>query len=323
MKKEIHLDFLQNPKINKEALELLMPDFNFDSIAIKKHKDETFREKLREKFNKNYVLPFSFSSAGFVEFFLNFKEIYYTTSLHYEIRQAITLLKNTIKSHIIPLQDLDISKIDKDADSNTLIILPVINEDIFSINQIDGVSNAILAVDISYSFRLNMELPRSHIYFINGATFGLLNTMGLIISDKQYTSNLYKKNFSEAFYHALEYKVQTDSTNIELYKRLKKELGDDIDLFSKNFASNTLPLRLKHINTRNLIQNLYLDDIYIQSSQECYLGFIKPSFVLLSLGFGEVKARELCAITFDTISDIDMIVSKITQSYKMIRLMEF
>lgn len=321
MKKEIRLDFLQNPKINKEAL--VLPDFNFNSIAIKESQDEAFREKLRQRFNTNYALPFNFSSSGFIEFFLNFKEIYYTASLHYEIRTAITLLKNHIKSHVISLQDLDISKIDKDADSDTLIIIPTINEDIFSINKIDEVCNATLALDISYSYRLNMPLPKSHIYFINGVTFGLLNGMGLILSHKIYTSGLYKKGISEAFCIALDSTIQTDSTNILLYEKLKENLGDDIDLFAKDFAPNTLPLRLKHINTRNLIQNLYLDDIYIQSSQECYLGFIKPSFTLLSLGFGQAKARELCAITFDKINDIDIVVSKITQSYTMIRLMEF
>ncbi len=323
MKKEIHLDFLQNPSINKEAIKHIIPNFNFNSIAIKESKDEYFREKLRQKFQKKYALPFNFSSSGFIEFFLNFKEIYYTASLHYEIRQAIFLLKDVIKSYIIPLQDLDIDKIDKSSNSDTLIILPVINEDIFSINIINEINNATLALDISYSLRLNMELPKSHIYFINGVTFGLINGIGLIISDKQYTSNLYKKGISEAFYTALEYKVATDSTNAIIYKKLKEELGDDVDLFAKKYANNTLPLRLKHINTRNLIQNLYLDDIYIQSSQECYLGFIKPSFTLMSLGFGEVKSRELCAITFDKIDDIDIVVSKIAESYKMIRLMDF
>lgn len=321
MEKEIRLDFLQNPKINKEAL--VFSDFNFNSIAIKESQDEVFREKLRQRFNTNYALPFNFSSSGFIEFFLNFKEIYYTASLHYEIRTAINLLKNHIKSHVISLQDLDISKIDKNADSDTLIILPSINEDIFSINKIDEVYNATLALDISYLYRLNMPLPKSHIYFINGVTFGLLNGMGLILSHKIYTSGLYKKDFSKAFFNALDSTIQTDYTNITLYEKLKANLGDDVDLFAKDFAPNTLPLRLKHINTRNLIQNLYLDDIYIQSAQECYLGFIKPSFTLLSLGFGQVKARELCAITFDKIDDIDIVVSKITQSYKMIRIMEF
>ena len=318
---DIRLDFLQNPKINKESLNF--SDFNFDNIAIKESSDEYFREALKKKFSVNHALPFCFSSAGFMEFFLNFKEIYYTASLHYEIRNALNLLKNHIKTNMIPLQDLDIIKIDKKADSATLIILPHINEDIFSINKIDTISNATLALDISYSYRLNLPLPKSHIYFINGVTFGLLNGMGLILSDKIYTSTLYKKHISKIFCDILDSNIQTDSTNIILYEKLKENLGDDIALFAKDFAPNTLPLRLKHINTRNLIQNLYLDDIYIQSSQECYLGFIKPSFTLLSLGFGQLVSRELCAITFDKIKDIDFVVSKITQSYKIIRLMEF
>ncbi|RAX54103.1 hypothetical protein CCY99_05335 [Helicobacter sp. 16-1353] len=325
--KEIRLDFLVNPPLNKELSSLLIPDFNFNSIAIKEQELELSRDKLKQRFSKNYALPFNFAIGGFLELFMNFKKIYYIDSLHYEIRRSLEIISNVIEIERIDMKNLycDLMKIDDEllAKDSTLIILPLINEDIFSINKIPNIKNATLALDISYASRLGMDIGMSDIALINGATFGLPSGFGLILSDKIYTSTLYKKGVSEAFCRALDEQIITDSTNMDLFAKLKELLENDIDLFAQDFAPNTLPLRFRHINTRNLIQHLYLDNIFLSGSQDCYLGFIKPSHTLTSLGFGQLAARELCAISFDKIDDISLIASKMAESYKMIRLMEF
>lgn len=328
--KEIRLDFLSNPPLDRETSSLLIPDFNFNSIAIKEQKLEIFRDKLKQRFSKQYALPFDFSIGGFLELFVNFKKIYYVASLHYEIRAAIELASKFIKIHNISLENLysDLIKIDNelgDSKDSVLIIAPLVNEDIFSINKIPNIKNATLALDISYASRLGLDIDASNfdIAFINGATFGLPSGFGLIVSDRIYTSALYKKGVSEAFCKMLDKKIITDSTNMQLFDKLKELLGDEVSLFAQDFAPNTLPLRLKHINTRNLIEHLYLDNIFLSGSQDCYLGFIRPSHTLISLGFGQLTSRELCAISFDRIEDIFLVASKIAQSYKMIRLMEF
>lgn len=330
---EIRLDFLQNPPLDRELSSLLIPDFNFSSIATKELSMQSYRDKIKDKFNKDFVSPFNFLSGGFLELFVNFNTIYYVPSLHYEARNALNLISKFIVIKSISLLDLEsnLMKIDNntnEVDKNkTLVILPFINEDIFSINKIPKIKNMKFAIDISYALRLGLdvaeEIKNADIVLLNGATFGLPNGFGFIISDKIYTSYLYKKGVSEAFYKVLQVHIKTDKTNMELFSKLQESLGDDVSLFANNFAPNTLPVRFKHINTRNLIQHLYLNNIYLQSSQDCYLGFIKPSNTLISMGFGHVVARELCAITFDKMDDISYIANHLSESYKMIRLMDF
>lgn len=209
----------------------------------------------------------------------------------------------------------------------------MLNEDIFSINDFNNIRDIIgdttFALDISYALALGLDIKYdANIYLINSASLALLNGVGLIASDKAYVSDIYRNNISKAIYFAIQKRSNSrfdfvSKDNDLLYSKLKEILGDDLMLFASNYPSNTLPLRFKFINTRNLIQHLYLDNIFIQSSQDCSLGVIQPSHTLLSLGFGMLKARELCTITFKELEEIDFLVDKISSSYKMIRLMEF
>lgn len=338
MPKEIRLDYLQNPPLNRNFSSLFMPSYNFSSIASKERNNqmEGFRNKLKNKFDKLNALPFNFSSGGFVELFSKFSKIYYTTSLHYEIRVALDSISKFVETIKIPLQSLENGMLEADIGirsdllkDDILMIVPLINEDIFSINKIPEIRNATLALDISYAVALGLEIDNSlaDIFLINSTPLGLLEHKGVILSNKPYTSMIYKNGVSEAFYHVIESRIlerksMQNNVNLMLFDKLKSMLGKDIALFVNDFAPNTLPLRFKHINTRHLIEHLYLDNIYIQSSQDCYLGFIKPSYTLTSLGFGMLTSRELCAITFNLLEDLDFIASKLAQSYQMIRLME-
>ena len=173
---------------------------------------------------------------------------------------------------------------------------------------------------------LEIERDKANILLVNATPLGLPRDFGLIIADKIYTSTIYKNGVSEAFLGAInERRAKKFSVDLSygLFEKLKSLFGKDIDLFTRDFAPHTLPLRLRHINTRYLIEHLYLDNIFIQASQDCALGFIKPSYTLLSLGFSPKQARELCAVSFEVLENADLVAQKIFESYKMIRLMEF
>lgn len=325
---EIRLDYLQNPPLDKALTELINPNFTFSSIADKEHFErvESARNALKKHFGKQYAMPFSFTSSGFVELFLQFKKIYFLPTLHYEIRRALEIVRP-----FVALQE--ITDLTKNLDSttnkdSTLFIAPLINEDIFSVNQIPEIRNATLALDISYALALGLEIERdkANILLVNATPLGLPRDFGLIIADKIYTSTIHKNGVSEAFLGAInERRAKKFSVDLSygLFEKLKSLFGKDIDLFTRDFAPHTLPLRLRHINTRYLIEHLYLDNIFIQASQDCALGFIKPSYTLLSLGFSPKQARELCAVSFEVLENADLVAQKIFESYKMIRLMEF
>lgn len=325
---EIRLDYLQNPPLDKALTELINPNFTFSSIADKEHFErvESARNALKKHFGKQYAMPFSFTSSGFVELFLQFKKIYFLPTLHYEIRRALEIVRP-----FVALQE--ITDLTKHLDSttnkdSTLFIAPLINEDIFSVNQIPEIRNATLALDISYALALGLEIERdkANILLVNATPLGLPRDFGLIIADKIYTSTIHKNGVSEAFLGAInERRAKKFSVDLSygLFEKLKSLFGKDIDLFTRDFAPQTLPLRLRHINTRYLIEHLYLDNIFIQASQDCALGFIKPSYTLLSLGFSPKQARELCAVSFEVLENADLVAQKIFESYKMIRLMEF
>ena len=331
---EIRLDYFQNPPLDKALTELINPNFTFSSIADKEHFErvESARNALKKHFGKQYAMPFSFTSSGFVELFLQFKKIYFLPTLHYEIRRALEIVRPFVElialTSSAKLLEGDILLPSDKQKDEILMIAPLINEDIFSVNQIPEIRNATLALDISYALALGLEIERdkANILLVNATPLGLPRDFGLIIADKIYTSTIHKNGVSEAFLGAInERRAKKFSVDLSygLFEKLKSLFGKDIDLFTRDFAPQTLPLRLRHINTRYLIEHLYLDNIFIQASQDCALGFIKPSYTLLSLGFSPKQARELCAVSFEVLENADLVAQKIFESYKMIRLMEF
>ena len=325
---EIRLDFLPNPPLNANLCALINAPHAFSSIADKEatSRIESARNALSKLFGKQSALPFSFTSGGFVELFLQFKKIYFLPTLHYEIRHALEIVRPFVAQIALPL-NAKISDLDSTQKDSTLFIAPLINEDIFSLNEIPQIRNATLALDISYALALGLKVPQNaDILLANALPLGLPRDFGLIVSDEIYTSTIYKNGVSEAFLSAInERKAKKFSVDLSyaLFEKLKSIFGKDIDLFTRDFAPHTLPLRLRHINTRYLIEHLYLDSVFIQPAQDCALGFVKPSHTLLSLGFSSMQARELCAVSFEVLENADLVAQKIFESYKMIRLMEF
>lgn len=339
---QIRLDFLQNPPLDTDLARLMMPNHAFSSIADKSDSVhiQSQRNALKAHFGKNSALPFSFNAGGFVEIFLAFKRIYFYPALHYEIRRALEITHPFTTQIALDSANriVEIAQSSHDKDS-TLIIAPLIDEDTFSHNKISQIlqtqkppQNATLALDISYALALGLDLraesKSTDILFANAVPLGLPRDFGLIISDKIYTSALHKKGVSEAFLGAINARrakfATLDSTqNLAFFEILKSRFGKDIDLFVLDFAPHTLPLRFRHINTRYLIEHLYLENIFAQPAQDCALGFVKPSHTLLAQGFSPVQARELCAVSFERLCDMELLAQKLFESYKMIRLMEF
>ena len=325
---EIRLDFLQNPPLNANLCALINAPHTFSSIADKEASTriESARNAIAKQFGKKSALPFSFTSGGFVELFLQFKKIYFLPTLHYEIRHALEIVR-PFTTQIALDSSAKITECAQNDKNTTLILAPLINEDIFSINQIPAIRNATLALDISYALALGLEVPQNaDILLANALPLGLPRDFGLIISDEIRTSTIHKNGVSEAFLGAINErrakKFSVDSS-LAFFDKLKSLFGKDIDLFARDFAPHTLPLRLRHINTRYLIEHLYLDSVFIQPAQDCALGFVKPSHTLLSLGFSPKQSRELCAVSFEVLENADLVAQKIFESYKMIRLMEF
>ena len=333
--KEIHLDYLQNPPLSDFA-QCMLPQYAFNSIANKNDSTESHRNALQAHFGKASALPFNFSAGGFAEIFLQFKSIYFPPTLHYEIRRALDIVRPFVKQIAID-STKKISECDNALRTDiykdeTLIIAPLIDEDTFALNQIPEIRNATLALDISYALALGLEevyniaCQKAHIAVANATPLGLPRDFGLILSDKIYTSTIHKNGVSEAFLGAINErraKIANTTQNLSFFDALKSHFGKDIDLFSRDFAPHTLPLRFRHINTRYLIEHLYLENIFVQPAQDCALGFVKPSHTLLSQGFSPLQARELCAVSFETLENVDALAQKLFESYKMIRLMEF
>lgn len=329
---EIRLDCLQNPPLSDFA-RCILPQRAFGSIANKSDSThiESQRNALKAHFGKASALPFNFSAGGFAEIFLQFKSIYFSPALHYEIRRALEIVRPFVEMQEIKdleSQNLDFTRDFNDKD-NILLLAPLINEDIFSLNQIPEIHNATLALDISYALALGLDIPQNaDILLINATPLGLPRDFGMIISDKIYTSTIHKRGVSEAFLGAInerraKFANADRAQNLAFFDALKSRFGKDIDLFARDFAPHTLPLRFRHINTRYLIEHLYLENIFVQPSQDCALGFVKPSHTLLAQGFSLLQARELCAVSFELLDNMELLAQKLFESYKMIRLMEF
>lgn len=337
---EIRLDYLPNPPLNTELSNLIIPNHAFYSIADKEatSRIENARATLKKRFGKKSALPFSFSASGFVELFLGFKTIYFLPTIHYEIRRALEIVRPRTEqiqlSAPAKLLESDILLPDDRQKDEILMIAPLINEDIFSLNQIPEIRNATLMLDISYALALgleevyNIECQKAHIAVANATPLGLPSGFGLILSDKIHTSSVYRNGVSEAFLSAiderrLQFKRVDKNLNLKFFETLKAHFNKHIDLFSRDFVPHTLPLRFRHINTRYLIEHLYLENIFAQPAQDCALGFVKPSHTLLAQGFSPVQARELCAVSFESLDDMELLAQKLFESYRMIRLMEF
>ncbi len=342
----MHIEFLHNPPLNKKANEILINlDFPNENIFLPSVCREN-KERLLEKIGKKKAIQIGFDSLSLQGLFTYLakrfnSEICYGIGNHQQVFLAASMLSSR---EILLLKD---GKIDFDLLNEAIVsgcrvfIFPSINQDIFSVNDLDEIFNFIkkridefcLVWDVSLSFLQGegIKLVDDRIaYLVNAETIGLVRGLGAFF----YSLDLEFCHISEnaRFFEALEYAlvdccVFVEQKNIELFNRedlfkyLRDALGECINLFVpiKNSASNTLALRFAGIKARLLLQDLFIKEVYGANGQECLFGLFRPSFVLQKMGYSENESRELISLSIKAISDLEKLALILAQSYKQIK----
>lgn len=320
----MRLDRLQNPPINRDLNAHLLEreTQNLSPISqaafLKNQKD---LEALSQFFGGESGGNFGFSSADFTELFVRLKDFHigFALSNHQQAYEAYKLCKNFCK--ISPILPDKTEGIILDLPHCDVYIIPYINQDLLTSNPISKLKSqilelnpqALLIIDISYALRdaipLDFQLDEQSIFLCDGESLGFLRGYGLFLSPLKLCSLFPRVRYIDGFYEKFLQELQKSQAKqvkqvdekVMFFEELKKILKDDLSLFApiKHCAANTLPLRLKGIKARNLLQSLYLEKIFAINGQECLFGFSSPSFVLQEMGYTQSQARELLSLSFD------------------------
>lgn len=334
----MRLDFLHNYPCNqKENIFLGTIDYPNPSIFIPK---ENIKTKVESVFNADFSTSFGCDFWGFLgilNFFSHFKIAYcianhqqLVTGAKYLGLYELKLCKNTGM--------LDFSSL-KEAVANKcrVFVIPSINQDIFSINDIENIfeflkqklEDFVLIVDISLSVSLGMRpkiWDERIVFLLNGEALGLSRNNGILLSKKSFDIPfvLAQSGLYESFMRALE-----NQEKIKLFDKkrffalLKEELKEDIGLFValKYGAPNTLALRFFGIKARLMLQDLFIKGVYGVNGQECLFGLFQPSYVLQAMGYTQTQSRELLSVSIKDLSNEDFIIQALCSSYKQIKML--
>lgn len=347
------LDRLQNPPLNMELNQdlICVKSINYQSITpTQSQKIHSENIALCDVLGTKIARPFSFSLESFY-FLLDNLCRYYKVALALSSHNMLyaAYLQSPHKEEIFPLlPDFNSGNITQDSIDRALdcgvdcFIIPLLNEDILTLNNIESLpSNVLKVVDISYTFALNLPLPKADIMLLNGENLGIMRPFGILASNAQDfygISNVYLEiqnlyvTFKEAI--ALREKAHTSTGKFQvnlaqmffdiLQVNLEKLGFNDCCYTFYQTPENTLPLGLKEIKARNLIQSLLFDGISLINGQECLFGFSRPSFVLRQMGYTEEQSRELLSLSFLDITPslIPQIAQKIAMKYAQLRILE-
>lgn len=342
------LDRLQNPPLNSELNQNLinLKTTNYQSITPTQSQ-KILKEKatLCEILGAKIVRPFSFNLESFYFLLVSLSQHYKVAlalSSHNMLYSAYLHLPN--KESIFPLlPNFESGSIHQDSINKALengancFIVPILNEDILTLNCIEALPQDVLkVVDISYALVLNLPLPQVDIMLLNGENLGIIRPFGILASQDFYgISSVYleAQNLYQTFAQAILLKKANIQSNERFQNNLaqlffdvlqmnleKVGLGDACYVFYPT-PTNTLSLGLKGIKARNLIQSLLFDGISVINGQECLFGFASPSFVLRQMGYTQEQSRELLSLSFLDISPslIPQIAQKIAQKYVQLR----
>lgn len=320
----MHLDLLQNPPLTDINLCLLnRKTQNIPPIsqAIFKQNQQEIRT-LSAYFGGEDGGNFSFSSGDFLELFIKLRDykIAFAISNHQQAYQAYKLAKDLC--HFYPIAPQRDTGIITDLPTCDVYMIPYINQDLLTYNPIAKLQNEILTknpnalmiIDISYALArgetLDFKLCPQSIFLCDGESLGFLRGYGVFLTSSKNCSLFPPTRYIDGFYTAFlsEIKKRESSPKIQdqkeqVFEYLKQKLKEDVDLFAPldSAMPNTLALRLKNIKARNLLQSLFLDQIFGINGQECLFGFSSPSFVLQEMGYIQDQARELLSLSFDAI----------------------
>lgn len=358
----IHLDFLANFPQNQEANALLSsaPYANIDTFnqaMIKQLEQDS--HTLAQHFNKDKTQSFDYTSGTFLILFEILRTLHYpialASSLHQQSFYAGRILDSQI-SWIHPSKEKGIlPTLGEHSIETTLnngakaFFLPLINQDLLTLNPIEKLTNQILThspdalifLDISLftsmaHFYDLSSLPTHPqiLYLCNGESLGLMRPSGFIFSSEDLTSpqrtilqrfsftQLTRPNLFKAGLFALQALLAQNPTDFNDTKALfsdtlKAKLGENLSLFAplEFIVPNALPLRFRHIKVRPLIQSLSIEQIAIINGQDCLFGNTKPSFVLQAMGYEELSARELVSLSYYTIKDIESTANSLARAY--------
>lgn len=345
------LDRLQNPPLNVALNQSLIQakSVNYQAIIpTQSQKIAQENAELCEVLGAKIARPFSFSLESFYFLLGNLCKYYHVAlalSSHNMLYAAY--LQSPNKDEIFPLlPDFASGSITQDSIDEALdwgadcFIVPLLNEDILTLNSLESLPMRVLkVVDVSYAFALNLPLPKADIMLLNGENLGLLRPFGILASNAQdfygissvylEIQNLYavfrqaiiaqqeKKKTSQSRFQNDLSRVFLDTLRVNLEK-----LGFNECCYAfYQSPENTLPLGLKGIKARNLIQSLLFDGIHLINGQECLFGFASPSFVLRQMGYSEEQSRELLSLSFLDIAPslISQIAQKIAMKYSQLR----
>lgn len=220
-------------------------------------------------------------------------------------------------------------------------LLPYINQDLLTCNPIATIKEQALAqnpqslfiIDVSYALargeRLDFTIDSQTMFLCDGESLGFLRGSGVFLGFEKHISLFPPTRYINGFYASLLQEIlrlqnipQKEDKKEAFFHALQLILLDDVDLFAPLTSSfrNTLPLRLKGIKARNLLQSLFLEKIFAINGQDCLFGFQSPSFVLQAMGYTELISRELLSLSFE---DFDAsVVQKLALHYQNIKKLE-
>lgn len=358
----IHLDFLANFPQNQEANALLSsaPYANIDTFnqAVIKELEQDSRAFARH-FNKDKTQSFDYTSGTFLMLFETLRTLDYpialASSLHQQSFYAGCALDSQI-SWIHPSKERGIlptfgehsieSALNNGAKA---FFLPLINQDLLTLNPVENLTNQILThspdslifldislfVSLAYFYDLSSLPTHPQILFLcNGESLGLIRPSGFLLSFENLPPcheallqqfsltlltrpNLFKAGLCALQALLAQNPVDFKDTKALLFDTLKAKLGENLSLFApiEFIVPNALPLRFRHIKVRPLIQSLSIEQIAIINGQDCLFGNAKPSFVLQAMGYEELSARELVSLSYHSLKDIESIANSLARAY--------
>lgn len=340
----MYLDLLQNPPLKPELNQCFFSQRTQNLPPISQasfSKNQNDLRSLSAYFGGESGGNFGFLSGAFVELFLRLRnlKIGFALSNHQQAYQAYKLCKEIC--HFIPiLPDLNEGVI-LDVPPCDVYILPYINQDLLTRNPITSLKEKILScnkesllfLDVSYALargeRLDFRIDSQTIFLCDGESLGFLRGYGVFLGKEEHLSFFSPTRYVDGFYLSLLQEIQRlqnmprkEDKKELFFHSLQSILSDDVSLFAPLTSSfaNTLALRLKGIKARNLLQSLFLEEIFAINGQDCLFGFQSPSFVLQEMGYTELTSRELLSLSFDESSP--SVVEKIAQHYQNIKKLE-
>lgn len=339
------LDFLPNPPLERDIvarfLEVSHPNPSPMDPKNRSFYDASARA-LGTRFGAQEARSFDYTSGSFLELCLYFslqgRRIALASSLHHNATATAPLLERLgYPCHwLIPAKESGIIELQAIEEARQagcdLFILPLVNEDILTQNPVESypLGDSLVILEASYPLALGLPLPDIHAHWlINGEILGLWRGMGAILSPEPLPTPepLLRPELFNALTLAIERReslAKKVDQKGRFFALLQDHLGEDVSLFAPlpSLLPNTLPLRLRDIRARSLLQSLLLDNISALNGQACLFGFFKPSAILQSMGYEEEEARELLSLSFQPLEEVELarLAELIALRYKQVNL---